>query len=161
MPRLAGNFSMMFGEVEMLKRFELAAGVGFRGAEIQHPYEQTSAEIGQAFFSACTDQQFDLLVDCAAEIIAGELDPPVAPGGTVQYGAQVRLQSNVTVEPTCPSVEDLPGAQGWNVSVPEPRSGFPPQYVPVGRYLTVCRDRNSPSVLLLMFIRLRLLPRPY
>ncbi len=40
---------MMFGEVEMLKRFELAAGVGFRGAEIQHPYEQTSAEIGQAF----------------------------------------------------------------------------------------------------------------
>jgi hydroxypyruvate isomerase len=49
MPKLAGNFSMMFGEVEMLKRFDLAARVGFRGAEIQNPYEQTSAEIGQAF----------------------------------------------------------------------------------------------------------------
>ncbi len=49
MPKLAGNFSMMFGEVDMLERFEVAARVGFRGAEIQSPYGQTSAEIAQAY----------------------------------------------------------------------------------------------------------------
>jgi hydroxypyruvate isomerase len=49
MPKLAGNFSMMFGEVDMLERFALAARVGFRGAEIQNPYGQTSLEIAEAY----------------------------------------------------------------------------------------------------------------
>ena len=49
MPKLAGNFSMMFGEVDMLERFTLAARVGFRGAEIQNPYRQTSLEIAEAY----------------------------------------------------------------------------------------------------------------
>jgi len=49
MPKLAANFSMMFGEVDMLDRFEIAARIGFRGAEIQNPYEQTAAEIARAF----------------------------------------------------------------------------------------------------------------
>ncbi|MDE0829068.1 MAG: TIM barrel protein [Vicinamibacterales bacterium] len=49
MPKLAGNFSMMFGEVDMLERFTLAARVGFRGAEIQNPYGQTSLEIAEAY----------------------------------------------------------------------------------------------------------------
>ena len=35
MPKLAGNLSMMFGNVDLLDRFEAAARVGFRGAEIQ------------------------------------------------------------------------------------------------------------------------------
>jgi hydroxypyruvate isomerase len=49
MPKLAGNFSMMFGEVDMLERFTLAARVGFRGAEIQNPYGQTSLAIAEAY----------------------------------------------------------------------------------------------------------------
>ena len=49
MPKLAGNFSLMFGEVDMLERFTLAARVGFRGAEIQNPYGQTSQEIAEAY----------------------------------------------------------------------------------------------------------------
>jgi hydroxypyruvate isomerase len=49
MPKLAANFSMMFGEVDMLDRFEIAARIGFRGAEIQNPYDQTAAEIARAF----------------------------------------------------------------------------------------------------------------
>ena len=49
MPKLAGNFSLMFGEVDMLQRFTLAARVGFRGAEIQNPYGQTSLEIAEAY----------------------------------------------------------------------------------------------------------------
>ncbi|HJN45683.1 MAG: hydroxypyruvate isomerase [Acidobacteria bacterium] len=49
MPKLAANFSMMFGEVDMLERFELAARVGFQGAEIQDPYGQSCAEIASAY----------------------------------------------------------------------------------------------------------------
>ena len=49
MPKLAANFSMMFGDIDMLDRFEVAARIGFRGAEIQDPYEHTSAEIGRAY----------------------------------------------------------------------------------------------------------------
>jgi hydroxypyruvate isomerase len=49
MPKLAANFSMMFGELDMLDRFRVAARVGFRGAEIQDPYGHTSAEIAQAY----------------------------------------------------------------------------------------------------------------
>lgn len=49
MPKLAGNLSLMFGEVDMLQRFALAARVGFRGAEIQDPYGQTSQEIAEGF----------------------------------------------------------------------------------------------------------------
>ena len=49
MPKLAANFSMMFGDVDMLDRFEVAARTGFQGAEIPHPYGHTSAEIAQAY----------------------------------------------------------------------------------------------------------------
>ena len=49
MPKLAANFSTMFGDVEMLDRFEVAAHIGFRGAEIQNPYGQTSEEVAEAY----------------------------------------------------------------------------------------------------------------
>lgn len=46
---------MMFGEVDMLDRFELAARIGFRGAEIQNPYDQTSEQITEAFRASGLD----------------------------------------------------------------------------------------------------------
>ena len=49
MPKLAANFSMMFHEVDLLDRFGVAARIGFTGAEIQSPYEQTAAEIAWAY----------------------------------------------------------------------------------------------------------------
>ena len=49
MPKLAANFSMMFGDIDMLDRFEVAARIGFRGAEIQNPYGQSSEEIAEAY----------------------------------------------------------------------------------------------------------------
>ena len=49
MPKLAANFSMMFHEVDLLDRFGVAARIGFTGAEIQSPYEQTAAEIAGAY----------------------------------------------------------------------------------------------------------------
>ncbi len=49
MPRLAANFSLMFQEVDMLDRFEIAARIGFTGVEIQNPYEQTRDEVAAAY----------------------------------------------------------------------------------------------------------------
>jgi hydroxypyruvate isomerase len=49
MPKLAANLSMMFSDIDMLDRFEMAARVGFRGAEIQNPYAYASAEIAQTY----------------------------------------------------------------------------------------------------------------
>ena len=39
MPRFAASLSMMFGEVELPERFAAAERAGFRGVEIQNPYE--------------------------------------------------------------------------------------------------------------------------
>lgn len=49
MPRLAANLSMMFSEIHMLARFEIAARVGFTGAEIQNPYGASSADLALAY----------------------------------------------------------------------------------------------------------------
>ena len=43
MPRFAASLSMMFGEMAMAERFAAAAGAGFRGVEIQAPYEHDGA----------------------------------------------------------------------------------------------------------------------
>lgn len=45
MPRLAANLSTLFTEVPMLERFERAARAGFRGVEMQFPYEWPAAEL--------------------------------------------------------------------------------------------------------------------
>ncbi len=45
MPRFAANLSMLFTEVPMLERFELAAKAGFRAVELQFPYEHPAAEL--------------------------------------------------------------------------------------------------------------------
>ncbi len=49
MPRLAVNLSMMFTEVDMLARFEMAARVGFAGVEIQNPYGESSADLALVY----------------------------------------------------------------------------------------------------------------
>lgn len=45
MPRLAASVEMLFREVDLLDRFELAAHVGFRGVEIQLPYGESKEDI--------------------------------------------------------------------------------------------------------------------
>ena len=45
MPRFAASLSMMFGEVPLPRRFAAAAAAGFRGVEIQAPYEHDAAEL--------------------------------------------------------------------------------------------------------------------
>lgn len=45
MPRFAASLSMMFGEVPLPERFAAAASAGFRGVEIQAPYDHDAAEL--------------------------------------------------------------------------------------------------------------------
>ncbi len=45
MPRLNANLSMMFGERELLDRFDAAAKAGFRGVEFLFPYAFDKAQI--------------------------------------------------------------------------------------------------------------------
>ena len=45
MPRLAANLTTLFTEVPLLERFERAARAGFRGVEMQFPYEQPAAAL--------------------------------------------------------------------------------------------------------------------
>jgi hydroxypyruvate isomerase len=45
MPRLAASVEMLFREVDLLDRFELAAEAGFRGVEIQLPYGESKEDI--------------------------------------------------------------------------------------------------------------------
>ncbi|MGH6953462.1 MAG: hydroxypyruvate isomerase, partial [Alphaproteobacteria bacterium] len=42
MIKLAASLSMMFTEHDLLDRFEAAADAGFRGVELQRPYESES-----------------------------------------------------------------------------------------------------------------------
>ena len=39
MPKLEANIQFMFNEYEILDRYDIAAEVGFKGVEIQHPYD--------------------------------------------------------------------------------------------------------------------------
>jgi hydroxypyruvate isomerase len=45
MPRLAASVELMFREVPLLERFERAAAAGFRGVEIQSPYDEAKEDV--------------------------------------------------------------------------------------------------------------------
>ena len=47
MPKFAASVAMMFNEWDLLDRFGQAAGLGFRGVEIQAPYSETSKDIAE------------------------------------------------------------------------------------------------------------------
>ena len=44
-PRLSANLTLMFCEVDLLDRFEQAARAGFRGVEIQTPYDASATDV--------------------------------------------------------------------------------------------------------------------
>ena len=47
MPQLAASVSMLFQEVALLERFDLAAAAGFRAVEIQRPYEEPAEALAE------------------------------------------------------------------------------------------------------------------
>jgi hydroxypyruvate isomerase len=47
MPRFSANISTLFTEVDMLDRFDAAARAGFKGVEIQFPYEWDKDELAE------------------------------------------------------------------------------------------------------------------
>ncbi len=52
MPRLAANLSLLFTELDLLDRFDAAAGAGFRAVEMQFPYGRPAGEIAGALRAA-------------------------------------------------------------------------------------------------------------
>ena len=52
MPKLAASISWMFNEALLLERFQLAAACGFRGVEIQAPYEASAQDLAAAHYIA-------------------------------------------------------------------------------------------------------------
>jgi len=45
MPKFSANLSMLFTDVEFIKRFERAAKAGFKAVEVQFPYEKPKEEV--------------------------------------------------------------------------------------------------------------------
>jgi hydroxypyruvate isomerase len=45
MPKFSANLSMLFTDVEFIKRFERAAKAGFKAVEVQFPYEKGKEEV--------------------------------------------------------------------------------------------------------------------
>lgn len=45
MPKFSANLSMLFTDVEFIKRFERAAKAGFKAVEVQFPYEKSKEEV--------------------------------------------------------------------------------------------------------------------
>ena len=47
MPNLAANLTMMYNEIEFLKRFKMASNSGFKGVEYLFPYEFNKQNISE------------------------------------------------------------------------------------------------------------------
>lgn len=56
MPRFAANLSTMFTELPMLERFAAAARAGFKGVEMQFPYEHSARDLAAAVREAGVEQ---------------------------------------------------------------------------------------------------------
>ncbi|HXZ49884.1 MAG TPA: 2-oxo-tetronate isomerase [Usitatibacter sp.] len=78
MPRLAANLTMMYGEHPFLERFAAAARDGFRGVEMQFPYEHEAAELRARLDAHGLEQA--LINAPAGEARAGERGLAALPG---------------------------------------------------------------------------------
>jgi len=47
MPKFSGNLWYLFSELDLMDRFEAAAGAGFKGVEFHFPYQWPAAELAQ------------------------------------------------------------------------------------------------------------------
>ena len=71
MPKLAASVAIMFSEVDLLDRFEMAAAVGFKGVEVQGPYGAAKEDLADRL------RRHDLVptvfnLPCAVAAIPGE-----------------------------------------------------------------------------------------
>ena len=98
--RLSANLSLMFSEVRLLDRFEQAASVGFRGVEIQVPYEVSKAEIAKRL------ERHDLTA------VLFNVSPPVGavPGREAEFRAGVERALEYAEATGCRQLHCLSGS---------------------------------------------------
>ncbi|MGG9998764.1 hydroxypyruvate isomerase [Pseudovibrio ascidiaceicola] len=88
MPRLTSNLSMLFTEVDFMKRFELAAKAGFKGVEYLFPYDFKAEDIKTELDNHGLQQVLFNLP--AGDFAAGERGNACIPGREEEFRAGVQ-----------------------------------------------------------------------
>ena len=99
-PRLSANLTLMFCEVDLLDRFEQAARLGFRGVEIQSPYEVSSVDIAERL------QRYDLTP------VLYNVSPPLGavPGSELEFRTGLTQALEFAEATGCRQLHCLSGA---------------------------------------------------
>jgi len=87
MPRFAASLSMMFGELPLERRFAAAARAGFRGVEIQAPYDHDAGELAR--LAAEAGVEVVLINLPAGDAAAGDRGLAGMPGREAEFDAAV------------------------------------------------------------------------
>ena len=88
MPQLDASLGMLFNEVDMLDRFEHASTAGFRGIEIQMPYDYSPDQLGERLRS--NDLECVLLNIPVGDLSTGDRGLACIPGREVEFRESVK-----------------------------------------------------------------------
>lgn len=107
MPRLAANISMLFTEVPLLDRIAAAAGVGFKGVEMQFPYAQEAHLIADK--AAMAGVKIALFNAPPGDWAAGERGLAALPGRKDDFRDALDVALNYAEELECPCLHVMAG----------------------------------------------------
>ena len=107
MPKFAANLSMMFTEVDLLDRFEMAADAGFKGVEFLFPYGYPAAEIKDRLDGAALVQV--LFNSPAGDWDEGDRGIAAVPGRESEFRDGVALAAEYARALDCPQVHLMSG----------------------------------------------------
>lgn len=107
MPKLAANLSTLFTEYKFLDRFEAAAGHGFKGVEVQFPYDWSIDAIAKQLM----DHQLDIILLNAPPGNAKDGDRGLAaiPGKEAEFSSSIQLALRYASELSCPNIHVMAG----------------------------------------------------
>ena len=115
MPRFAASLSMMFAEVPMAERFAAAAAAGFRGVEIQAPYEHEAGLLRGLADAAGLEV---VLINLpAGDGAAGERGLAGLPGREAAFEAAVEQGLAWARRLGCPRVHAMAGVRPESATV--------------------------------------------
>lgn len=102
--RLAVNLSLVFTELPMSERFAAAAEFGFRGVELQFPYDVPAATLAAAAERA--DVEIVLINVPAGDLLLGGTAPAAHPGREDEYAAALDVCETYVraLRPACVNV---------------------------------------------------------
>ncbi|GAA4339922.1 hydroxypyruvate isomerase family protein [Pigmentiphaga soli] len=107
MPRFAANLSFMYTEHEFPRRFDAAAGDGFRGVEFMFPYAWPAAEVA-GWLRAAGLQQV-LFNAPPGDERAGERGLACLPGREAEFRAAIGLALAYAETLDCPRIHVMAG----------------------------------------------------